>query len=120
MACNQNCNQGRECKCGQRHPNADALNEYARGRKLQYSWNGGAWTNWGPANMYSPMETDPLVRWRVKPPHVKPFKDTYLTVRHGYTGQQTDAKFASDTLRLCWSWDDEINKYVLSRAEVLK
>lgn len=52
-------------------------------------------------------------------PKWKEDKYTYMTVRDGYSGTQTENRFLTDTVRFKYVWSKSKNQYELSDAEVL-
>ena len=93
------------------HKHAAVLRAIADGKEVEYSVD-GRW--WPYATSPNPL-AHPKFDWRVKPEPKPDFK-TYLTVRKGYTGIQTERRYASDTV--CLTFDGETGK--LKYAVVLE
>ena len=98
------------------HKHAEVLRAIADGKEVECRPKG----YYGNVNWFKPMDIlNPINRpdyeWRIKPEPKPDFK-TYLTVRKGYTGNQTERRYASDTV--CFTFDGETGK--LKYAVVLE
>ena len=93
------------------HKHAEVLRAIADGKKVQCSTT-DVWRD--PVGDQNPISYDHF-SWRVKPEPKPDFK-TYLTVKKGYTGIQTERRYASDTV--CLTFDGETGK--LKYAVVLE
>lgn len=97
------------------HNHAEVLRVIADGKEVQA--RASALSDWEDITIdedFNPF-SDPKWQWRIKPEPKPDFK-TYLTVRKGYTGDQTRNRYASDTV--CFTFDGETGK--LKSAVVLE
>ena len=86
------------------HKHAKVLRAIADGKPVQYrTLTGTDWHDFDPDSMIFPYPHCGM-SWRIKPEPKPDFK-TYLTVRKGYTGNQTERRYASDTV--CFTFDGE-------------
>lgn len=95
------------------HTHAEVLRAIADGKEVQARASAlSYWEDITTDEDFNPI-SEPKWQWRVKP---KPDFKTYLTVRKGYTGNQTERRYASDTV--CFTFDGETGK--LKYAVVLE
>ena len=101
------------------HKHAEVLRAIADGKEVEcrpkgYYGNADWFTTMNIINPINPI-TRPDYEWRVKPEPKPDFK-TYLTVRKGYMGKQTELRYAFDTV--CFTFDGETGN--LKSVEMLE
>ena len=92
-----------------KHKHADLIKQWADGAQIEWRDRNGDWCDISGSPAWS-IETT----YRIKP-EPKPDICTYLTVRYGYTGNQTEQQYYSDVVK--FTYDGETKK--LKTAEVI-
>ena len=104
------------------HPNHEALIALANEKPVQW-WNQHdcRWMDWKKEDTIT-KQINPVIsthcKWRATP-EPRPDTHTYLTVRSGFTGNQTDVRFNSDNVKFTWRWNESTERRELAKAEVL-